>query len=318
MSKTLKRTVVKGAAAMAVGFAVVIGATHLLGSDRGEEIAAADMGAVTLASAQMGGLSAPDPAPQLPAAALTPGKTLEPAIEIAAPAPEATQAADCTATLDAMLMEGAMVRLTVNAPCDASARVQIRHETLIFDIQTDANGAVSVDMPALAPIAMFEADVAGLPLRAIAAIPDFESYTRIALQWQGQTGLQIHALEFGADIGTDGHVWADAPGTSLRAVRARGGFITRLGDSTLTDGHAAEVYVFPVGTIQRDGTVRLSVEAEVNAFTCGKPVEGKVLQPGAGGQMQSTALTLEIPDCDAIGDILVLKNLLRDMKIASN
>jgi hypothetical protein len=30
------------------------------------------------------------------------------------------------------------------------------------------------------------------------------------------------------------------------------------------------------------------------------------------------SLTLAIPDCDAIGEYLVLKNLLRDLKVASN
>jgi hypothetical protein len=274
------------------------------------------MGAVTLASAQLGGLSTPaNPAPQIPAAALTPGQTLPAMTERAAagPTPE-----DCTASLNATLMEGAMVRLTLNAPCDPMARVGIAHEGLKFDLLTDAAGAATVDVPALAPIALFEADLADLPLRAIAAIPDFESYSRVALQWQGPSGLQIHALEFGAGYGSEGHVWADAPGTSLRAVRARGGFITRLGDPSLYDGHNAEIYVFPAGMMQKTGTVRLNVEAEVNAVTCGKAVEAQALQPDTDGKMHSTALTLEIPDCDGIGDILLLKNLLRDMKIASN
>lgn len=211
-----------------------------------------------------------------------------------------------------------MVRLTLNAPCDPATRMRIVHEGLSFDLLTDADGSIAVDVPALAPIAMFEADLAGLPLRAVAAIPDFESYARVALQWQGESGLQIHALEFGASLGSDGHVWAHAPGTALRAVRARGGFITRLGDPALTDGRFAEVYVFPAGMIQRSGTVRLSIEAEVNAFTCGKTLEAQVLQPRGDAAMHASALTLEIPDCDGIGDILVLKNLLQDMKIASN
>jgi len=130
--------------------------------------------------------------------------------------------------------------------------------------------------------------------------------------------MQIHALEFGADYNGEGHIWANTPGTSLRAVNALGGFITRLGDPALSDGHTAEVYVFPAGMMQRNGTVRLSVEAEVSAFTCGKAIEGQALQQGAEGKMHRTALTLELPDCDGIGDILVLKNLLQDMKISSN
>ena len=327
MSKKIRMTVAKAAGAMAVAFVATTGATHLMGANSSAQFVAQDMAVVI----SPGGMqSAPMVAQAtvsiLPADALIPGKTLalvpetvpepqpiaEPELASIEPAP------DCTVTFDARLMEGAMVRLIALAPCDPAARFTIHHEDLTFDVVADANGALSVDVPALAPIAMFTADVNGETLRTIAAIPDFEAYERVALKWQGQTGLQIHALEFGADYGTDGHVWADQPGTAQRAVRARGGFITRLGDTTLVDGHAGEIYVFPAGMMQRAGTVRLSVEAEVNALTCGTSVNAHALQPDADGRLQTTALTLEIPECDAVGDILVLKNLLRDMKIASN
>ena len=45
-----------------------------------------------------------------------------------------------------------------------------------------------------------------------ATVPDAAEISRAVLQWKGETGLQIHALEFGADYGGLGHVWYGAPG----------------------------------------------------------------------------------------------------------
>ncbi|WP_108483828.1 translocase [Oceaniglobus ichthyenteri] len=230
----------------------------------------------------------------------------------AAPAP------DCTPRLTSALMPGAMVRLSATAPCAPGALVKLRHGGVLFDMVADAAGRLDVDIPALSEIAVFEAEISGQTLRTTVAIPDFDTYQRITLQWQGQTGLQIHAREFGATHGSDGHIWVDAPGTAQRAIRARGGFITRLGDDTLQDGHSAEIYVFPTEMTLRTGTIRLSVQTMVDAYTCGTTVHGHAMQPGGDGKMAQTALTVEIPACDAIGDILVLNNLLRDMKIAAN
>ena len=80
----------------------------------------------------------------------------------------------------------------------------------------------------------------------------------------------------------------------------------------------AEVYTFPSGTALADGEVRLSVEVEVMAGNCGKDIEAQALQKHGTARMQVRELTLEMPDCDAVGDYLVLKNLLDDLNIARN
>jgi hypothetical protein len=68
----------------------------------------------------------------------------------------------------------------------------------------------------------------------------------------------------------------------------------------------------------RDGTVHVSVEAEVTAFNCATDVSGQTIQRQGDGSMRPVSVTVAMPDCDAIGEFLVLKNLLRDLKIASN
>ena len=100
--------------------------------------------------------------------------------------------------------------------------------------------------------------------------------------------------------------------------RSGGGFITQLGASSLEGGRIAEVYTFPADPRRRDGVVRLSIETEVTAYNCGKDIAGETIQRQADGKMNSVTVTLAVPDCDAIGEFLVLKNLLQDLKIASN
>ena len=138
------------------------------------------------------------------------------------------------------------------------------------------------------------------------------------VQWIGQSGLQLHARENGADYGEEGHVWAGAARDTAHAALGQGGFLTRLGDARAAEPLLAEVYTFPSGMLQDAAQVALSVEAEVTAENCGKDVEAQTLQVSALGEMRTQDLVLAIPECDARGDFLVLKNLLNDLSIAAN
>jgi hypothetical protein len=64
--------------------------------------------------------------------------------------------------------------------------------------------------------------------------------------------------------------------------------------------------------------VRVSIEAEVTAENCASDVTGQIMQKPQSGEASIVSLSLAIPDCDAVGEYLVLKNLLRDLKVVSN
>jgi len=214
---------------------------------------------------------------------------------------------------------GGIVTLRLDAPCQPYARVVVYHDALRFAARSDSSGALSVDMPALRSEAAFLVSLPdGSSVSAVANVPEAAEYERAALQWQGRSALHIHAFEYGAEYGEAGHVWAEAPSAPEAGAEGRGGFLLRLGDAELPQPMMAEVYSFPRDTSRRDGTVRLSVEAEVTTETCAHEIEAETLQPGLGGGMTPAALTLYMPGCEAVGEYLVLKNLLQDMKIASN
>ena len=252
----------------------------------------------------------------------------EPSIELAAvnapdlmidemPGPIATELG-CEETLTATPSGFAMVTLDYVAPCNAEMAVTIVHEDMIFEMQTDAKGMLTIDVPALSEEALFGVEAnEGEAVFTIVAVPEIAMYDRVALQWQGRSDVQLHALEFGATYGDTGHVWAASAGDRINAATGEGGFLTRLGSGTATNGFFADVYTFPTGLSAMDGRIALSVEAEVTAMNCGRSVQAQTMQVTANARPTTQSLSMTMPDCDAIGEFLVLNNMYEDLTLAS-
>ena len=256
------------------------------------------------------------------AAVAEPGAAASPAVVVAQAEtqPDRLAAArDCPVRLTAEPRAGAMVALSLEAPCYASEQVTIHHQGLMFTEVTSAEGQLSIDVPALSEkalfIAAFDNDDGAT---AIAEVPAVPFYDRVALQWRGDTGLQLHAREFGADYFSEGHVWAAATGDMGRTAKGVGGFLTRLGDPETLTPRMAEIYSFPAGAARKTGEVAVSVEAELTDANCGDAVEAQTLELRGGAARQVHDLELEMPACDSVGDFLVLKNLIENLKIAGN
>lgn len=235
------------------------------------------------------------------------------------PAEEPAPAFGCEIALRAQPIAAAMVRLSLSAPCLAGERFTLHHNGMMFAQATDDAGAAELTVPALSEAAVFIATfVTGPSAVAQAEVSTLEYYDRAVVQWRGPDGLQIHALEYGADYDDEGHVWSGSDRSMADAARGEGGFVSRLGDPGLLEPMLAEVYTFPSGTALVDGEIRLSLEAEVTEGNCGKDVEAQALQKSGTRRMQVRELTMAMPGCDAVGDYLVLKNLLDDLTIARN
>lgn len=253
-------------------------------------------------------LDADAPAPQLPEVVTEPG----------APKLDPT-AASCDIAMTADPMAGALVRLTLDAPCKASERVTLHHNGMMVTEVTDEDGTLEVEIPALAERAVFIAsfgDESGAVAQAEVSSMPF--YDRVVLQWESDAGLELHAREFGADYFTEGHVWHDARGSIEKAAAGEGGFLIRLGDADTAKPRLAEIYSFPAGTSQRSGRIDVSVEAEVTETNCGLDVSAQTMTLTEGGAPDVRDLVLSMPDCQSTGDFLVLKNLVEDLKIAAD
>ncbi|WP_010142297.1 hypothetical protein [Oceanicola sp. S124] len=236
----------------------------------------------------------------------------------AEPAADAGAAAGCEATLTAEPAAAAMVELSLDAPCYAGERVAIHHEGMVFSELTDAEGKLGVLVPALAEFAIFVAVFQdGEGASADTEVSSLAFYDRSVLQWQGDTGLELHALEYGAAYDEPGHVWAGAPRDVTVAATGEGGFLTLLGNGALPQARMAQVYSFPMGIAKTPGEIDLSVEVQVTEGNCGRDVTGQVIHVAEAAFGSFHDLNVTMPACDAAGDYLLLKNLLGDLKIAA-
>ena len=208
----------------------------------------------------------------------------------------------------------ATIGLSLAAPCDADQRVVIRHAGLAVTGRTDDKGALSMALPGMEPSGRVSVLFAnGSQVAGEIALPDAATYRRFAVMWQGDDEFQLHAFENGADYGDPGHVWAGALHLPVSGQPATGGWMMMLGDASLTLPLRAAVYTFP--TLPGPAPV-IVVEAPVVEATCGREMLGELLT-ASGGSTHSDDLTLAMPDCSALGDILVLKNLAPAVKIAA-
>ena len=226
--------------------------------------------------------------------------------------------AACDITATAETEAGAMVRISVSAPCLPGERVVIHHNGMMFTKITDAQGRVEVSVPALSEMAVFIAEFgSGEGAVAMVEVPSLAFYDRVVLQWAENVSFHVHAREFGAEYGADGHVWAGASRDMSAAALGEGGFLTVLGNPDAFAPRLAEVYTFPTATAAREGNIDLTVETEITAANCGRLIEAQALEIKAEGELRTRDLSLNMPNCDAIGDFLVLNNLMDDLKIAA-
>lgn len=243
--------------------------------------------------------------------------TIEP-VEIVVPETPVDTGFACEVTMTAKPIAGAMMTVDITAPCHGSERVTLHHNGLMFTALMQPDGSLAIDIPALTEQALVIASfLDGGGAVAMAEVTSVPFYDRVVLQWRGDAGLQLHAREFDAEYFTDGHVWHGASGDTTRAATGQGGFLTTLGSAGAPDALLAEVYTFPSGMTNAAGTVALTVEAEILASNCDSTVEAQTLEIRNGGSLASKELTIDVPGCDAVGDFLLLKNLVEDLTIAA-
>lgn len=224
----------------------------------------------------------------------------------------------CSPVMTATAQPMAMVRLTLADACHRSAPVTIHHQGMMFSAVTDADGLLTIDVPALNRDALFMAAFkAGTSAEASVLVPDLGGFDRAVLQWQGDDGMQLHALEFGAGYDDAGHIWSASAGKVSQAAAGTGGVLTSLGDIAVSDALRAEVYTYPTGQSARDGQVVLNVEAEITSRNCGRDVAAQSIQIGPDRPADAVDLTMTMPGCDAIGEFLVLKNMFADLTLAA-
>ena len=223
-------------------------------------------------------------------------------------------AQSCPLSLDLKVEPSAMIGLSVVAPCHINQRLVLRHDGLSVTAKTSATGTLTTSLPAFSSDALVSIRFAnGEIAEARLSVPQASAVRRFGVQWLGDDAFQVNAFENGAGYGEKGHVSAADPQRPLAGLPQIGGFLSVLGDDRVDQPMLAEVYTYPTDS---NADVQIVVEAAITKSTCARDILGETLAD-VGGDVTITDLTLAMPDCSAIGDILVLKNLDPDLKIAS-
>ena len=226
----------------------------------------------------------------------------------------------CEATMVAETSAGAMVRLTVSSTCHANQDLVIHHNGMMISDKMDDTGMLMLAIPALTETALFMAEFGSDGMVAVATteVPSLSFYDRVALQWQGDLGLELHAREFEGAYMSDDHIWRESPRSMDRAALGEGGFLVQLGNADIDDAYRAEVYTFPSATVSRQGNVLMSVEAVVGEMNCDQDVSAQAIQVKSDGDMVVRELNIAMPSCESEGDLLLLDSLVDNIKAGSN
>lgn len=248
--------------------------------------------------------------PALPAA--LPPPQIAPTPTLARPE-TAELAPECTPLLALSPRPGAVIDLLLSAPCRPEERVVLRHAGLAVTYRTNAAGALFASIPALEAAAEVSVLFAGgETVETRIVLPEAAEHRRFGVQWMGPQTFGVNAFENGADYGEAGHVSSARPQTPGADLLPVGGFLSVLGDATVETPMLAEIYTYPAGLTD----VPVVIEAAVTEASCGREMLGDVVTADRGA-VRLSDLSITVPGCDAVGDYLVLKNLVPDLKLAA-
>jgi len=121
----------------------------------------------------------------------------------------ADAAPGCVPALDLTAQPGAMIGLSLAAPCQAGQTVTLAHGALQLDLSLDPSGRLELTLPALAPLAEVRLTLAdGRSLTETVALDDFAGVRRLLIAWEGPLALDLVApagFEFDLHLtGSDG------------------------------------------------------------------------------------------------------------------
>lgn len=205
----------------------------------------------------------------------------------------------CSPSLALTPRGGAMIELSLHAPCNVGERIVIRHAGISFTGVMGLNGRLSVSLPALEREALVAAYFEGSAVAlASVSVPELAGLARVAFQAPHPVEFELRAEE-GETIHVGG--------------TGKAGRVVTLGDDGVLQPMLAQVYTFPGVDL---GASDLSVEVRITEQTCGRSfvAETRIAQ---GGEVTAQSASFAVPICGTSGDILVLKNLVPATTLAA-
>ncbi|MGG7568573.1 hypothetical protein ACQ5SO_20660 [Rhodovulum sp. DZ06] len=187
--------------------------------------------------------------PQEPAAdAVRPAATLA-----AGPAP------DCPIQLSAFPASGGLIQVSAVSDCRAG-RVAVLHlEDLRIALRFDDAGVIEASVPGVARDSRLKLVDGDAEAVQPVTLLDIGGVDRVAISWDDEVDLNLHAFEFGAGLGDAGHVWAGAAPNERAYRRGTTGLVSSF-PALDGKGRSVEFYSFNRGRRSPTGRIVLAVE----------------------------------------------------------
>ncbi|MFN5999666.1 MAG: hypothetical protein ACK47C_13305 [Paracoccaceae bacterium] len=298
----------KKALRISAALAVAIAAAHTAESLKGQD-AEQSLVLVAVQSAEAAPSNAENSAtnsvPVSASLSSAPGDALGDLIGITSVA-ATTSAAEgdhCVPSMQLTAVAGAMIHLSLAAPCNRSERIVVRHSGLSFATKTRADGVAAILLPALKPdatVAVYLAD-ARLVLGSV-AVPEVTDFARYAIMWEWPAEVELRV--------TDGEkvLIGTAPRIGQDDQR-----VISLGSPDVQLPLMARVYSVPGKGF---GQAKLTGELRITPASCGRTLRLETVQ-SAGGVTKAEERAVAVPLCGTAGDILLLKNLAPALTLAA-
>lgn len=210
----------------------------------------------------------------------SPGEAEEPA-----PAPRAAAAPGCAPDrIAARPEQGGETRIVIDSKCHAGQTFAVLHAGLAFGGSIGADGRGEISLPVLdisGGDRVRFADGAEAPVTLAYNERELNLIHRIAVAWTAPVDLDLHAFEYAAPFGGEGHVWARNP-RGFRDVRRPGGGFHLSYPAAAEGGQSIEVYTFWASRRARAGHMRIALDHASRGETpagayCG---DGALAAPG--------------------------------------
>jgi hypothetical protein len=193
----------------------------------------------------------------------------------------------CDVDISVAPRKSAMIELKVFAPCKPHAAVHVSHGGLSYEARVSLTGRSSLRFPAMQRDAEVFVAVEEDVFERRIVVDDVKFFARVALVGTGEDAPELIASGFSGQMAV-----YQNQGVQVFSVDQRG--------------------------VEASMTYRLTLRHLVTAKNCDQPVHSHLrrILPGMGEERQ--VLTLAAQDCNRIGSILELKNVVQDLKLASN
>ncbi len=195
----------------------------------------------------------------------------------------------CHPDVTTALTDDAIIAIDVTSDCTAGLMFDIHHNGMIVSAQLNDDGDAHLEIPALAERAIVIVDFPNLQPKVIShTVATFKNYARSVLQWQGPYVLGM----------TTSH--DDVP--------------VEMYQMGTIDGHQSVVMSHAITTETPD----VFIIAAQSDSICNASLDFQYLQfaPNQSAKIRDYQNT--VVQCSEGNDILVLKNLYQDAKVARN